>query len=173
MKKILATLILVCSVCIANAQYENSKIKIGQKAPDIALTTPDGKTMKLSEINKGRIVLLDFWASWCHPCRMSNPGLVKMYKEFNDKKFKNAPNGFTVVSISLDKYKDAWVKAIADDGLVWPYHLSDLGYWTSKAAETYGIEFIPQSFLIDANGKVLGKYNIAETAADDIKKLEK
>lgn len=173
MKKILATLVLACSVFMANAQYENTKIQVGQKAPELVLNTPDGTTMKLSDINKGRIVLLDFWASWCHPCRMNNPGLVKLYKEFSNKKFKNASKGFTVVSVSLDKFKDAWVKAIADDNLTWPYQLSDLGYWTSKAAATYGVEFIPQAFLIDANGKVLAKYNIAEEASDELKKLEK
>ncbi len=174
MKKIITTLALAIGViCSASAQYENTTIKIGQKAPELSFPNPSGKTLKLSEINKGRFVLLDFWASWCGPCRHANPGLVKMYKEYSTKKFKGAKNGFTVVSFSLDIAKESWVNAIAADGLSWPYHMSDLNprQWQSAACPLYGLQYIPQAFLIDPNGKIVGKYGTAEQAQEDIAKL--
>jgi thiol-disulfide isomerase/thioredoxin len=174
MKKIITTLALSLGVIIAaKAQYSNTLIQIGQKAPDLAYSSPDGKAMKLSEINKGRYILLDFWASWCGPCRMGNPGLVRMYNEYSTKKFKKAKNGFTIVSFSLDVNKDSWVNAIAKDGLIWPYHMSDLNpqQWRSAACPLYGLQYIPQAFLISPEGKILGKYNRAEDAIADIKNL--
>ncbi|MDI9320242.1 MAG: TlpA disulfide reductase family protein [Phycisphaerales bacterium] len=174
MKKILSSLLFVCAICLtASAQYDNSKIQVGQKAPDLSYSDPNGKTLVLSQINKGRIVLLDFWASWCGPCRRSNPALVKLYNEYKGKSFKGAKNGFTIVSVSLDKTKEAWVQAIQADNLVWPYHMSDLMAWQSKAAEAYGVQFVPQAFLIDADGKILGKYMTSEEAIGDLNKLVK
>lgn len=172
MKKILTTLTLVLAVAAASGQqYENTKMKIGEKAPELAFPNPEGKIIKLSEINKGRYVLIDFWASWCGPCRRSNPGLVKVYNEYSKKKFKGAKKGFTVLNVSLDKDKDSWVNAIKSDGLVWPNHMSDLGFWNSKAAAEYGVQFVPQSFLVDPNGKIVGKYQVAEMAEEDLRKL--
>ena len=175
MKKILTTFLLALGIVSANAQYDNAKIQLGQTAPDLAYQNPEGKTLKLSEINKGRYVLLDFWASWCGPCRASNPGLVRMYKEYSAKKFQNAKNGFTVVSFSLDMQKEKWKAAIERDGLIWSYHMSDLvpQQWGSAVTGTYGIQYIPQAFLLDPNGKVVGKYMRAEEAEADIKKFVK
>lgn len=174
MKKLLNTLLFLLGIVISvHAQSSNEFIKIGQKAPDLEYQNPEGKNIKLSEINKGRYVLLDFWASWCGPCRAANPGLVKVYKEYSNKKFKKAKKGFTVVSFSLDMKKDNWLAAIKRDGLEWPYHMSDLNprQWGSAVCPLYGIQFIPQAMLLDPDGKVIAKYNHGEEAVEDLKKL--
>ncbi|HEY1031830.1 MAG TPA: TlpA disulfide reductase family protein [Flavipsychrobacter sp.] len=174
MRKLIATAVLALSISTAaHAQYENTKIKVGQLAPELNLTTPDDKPIKLSEVYEKRVVLLDFWASWCGPCRRANPRLVEMYKKYNGQKIKGAKKGFEVVSISLDKDKDPWVKAIAKDSLYWPYHMSDLKGWDSKAASEYGTSFIPQAFLVGPDGAVIAKYNFAEQAAEDLEKMLK
>ncbi|MCW3121876.1 MAG: hypothetical protein JWQ38_1368 [Flavipsychrobacter sp.] len=173
MKKILVTLTFALGMfASASAQYENTTIKIGQKAPELAYPNPEGKMVKLSEINKGTYVLLDFWASWCGPCRRSNPGLVSLYKEYSGKKFKGAKKGFTIASFSLDVKKESWVAAIAQDGLTWT-QFSDLNprQWGSAACGIYGLQYIPQAFLLDPTGKVIGKYNHSEEAEADIKKF--
>lgn len=122
---------------------------IGQKAPDLVFQNPEGKTMKLSDL-KGKVVLIDFWAAWCRPCRMENPNVVKAYQKYHDK-------GFEVFSVSLDKDKASWVNAIKQDGLVWPYHVSDLLFWQSKAAQIYGVRSIPHTVLVDKNGRIIAK----------------
>ena len=175
MKKIIAgfALIIAATVPVLAQDYSNQKIQIGQKAPDLQFPNPAGEVQKLSEIAKGRVVLLDFWAPWCGPCRRASPEVVALYKKYKDAKFNKAKNGFTVVSVSLDQNKEAWMGAIMTDSLMWPYHMSDLGAWKSKGAETYGVQYIPQAFLIGPDGKVLAKYNFASLAAADIDKLVK
>lgn len=137
---------------------------IGDKAIDLAFTSPEGKTIALSSL-KGKIVLLDFWASWCGPCRAENPNLVAAYNKYKDEKFKGAKGGFTIFSVSLDQNKDAWMKAIKQDNLSWSYHVSDLGGWQSKPAQIYRVNSIPASFLLDHNGVIIGK-NLRGTALD-------
>jgi len=117
--------------------------------PDIALPNPQGKIMKLSSL-RGKYVLVDFWASWCPPCRRENPNVVAAYQEFHNK-----GKGFEVFSVSLDKDKVAWEKAIAQDHLIWKYHVSDLKYWESSVVSQFGLESIPYNFLIDPTGKVI------------------
>ncbi len=117
-------------------------------APEISMKTPSGKTLKLSSL-RGKVVLIDFWASWCGPCRKENPNVVRLYNQYKAK-------GFTVFSVSLDQDADAWKKAIASDGLIWPNHVSDLLGWQTPLVQLYGFEGIPHTVLIDQEGKIIG-----------------
>jgi thiol-disulfide isomerase/thioredoxin len=121
---------------------------IGGMAPEVNLPTPDGKMVSLSS-QRGKYVLLDFWASWCGPCRAENPNVVAAYSKYKNK-------NFIVYSVSLDNNRDAWMKAAKDDGMNW-IHVSDLKGWESVAARTYNIESIPSNFLIDPTGKIIAR----------------
>ncbi len=142
---------------IPNSKYTailNERLKglrttaIGSVAPDISLPAPDGSTVALSSL-RGKYVLIDFWASWCGPCRKENPNVVRMYNEYKGK-------GFEIFGVSLDQSREKWLKAIADDKLTWP-HVSDLKGWESAAAQLYGIEAIPQTILLDKEGRIIAK----------------
>jgi len=119
----------------------------GEKAPEIALPNPGGKIMRLSEL-RGKYVLVDFWASWCGPCRKENPNVVKMYDKYHAK-------GFEIFSVSLDKDPESWKRAIASDNLKWQYHVSDLKQWDSSVIPLYGIESIPFTILLNPKGEIL------------------
>lgn len=152
---------------VAQQQRSSGPIQVGMEAPDIALPNPEGKEYALSDL-RGKIVLLDFWASWCGPCRRENPNVVEVYNRYKDQ-------GFTVYSVSLDgldsrgraRFQDEstlqqalkgqeqrWVNAIQQDGLSWEYHVSDLRKWESVAGRSYGVRSIPRTFLIDREGKI-------------------
>ena len=125
-------------------------LAIGQPFVDIKMPMPDGNEIALSDYaGKGNYVLIDFWASWCTPCRMANPHVVKIYNQYKDK-------GFEIVGISLDKDKAEWTKAIAADELAWP-HMSDLKYWQSEGAKLYSVYSIPHTVLLDRDGTILAK----------------
>ncbi|HKL08553.1 MAG TPA: TlpA disulfide reductase family protein [Bacteroidales bacterium] len=144
---------LIVTIIIAQQTF-GQDLKVGEKAPDIAQHLVTGEKFHLSEL-KGKMVLIDFWASWCKPCRYENPNIVEVYKKYKDESFKNG-EGFTVLSVSLDFKKSAWEKAIKTDGLEWPYHVSDTKGWRNEAAQTYHVKSIPASFLIDGEGIIVG-----------------
>ncbi len=125
-------------------------VSIGATAPEFTQNDPEGNPIALSSF-RGKYVLIDFWASWCGPCRAENPHVVKAYNEYKDK-------NFTILGVSLDQpnAKDKWLKAIADDGLTWP-QVSDLKFWKNEAAALYAVRAIPQNFLLDPEGKIIAK----------------
>lgn len=124
------------------------RVMVGSPAPDFSMPTPEGKNVSLSDF-KGKVVLIDFWASWCAPCRASLPGIVRVYDKFKNK-------NFTILSVSLDKDKDHWTDAIKKFNLTWT-QVSDLQYWDSKVVKLYGFDGIPFSVLVDEKGNILAK----------------
>jgi len=133
-------------------------VAVGATAPDFTLSTPDGKSVALSSF-RGKYVLVDFWASWCGPCRQENPNVTKVYNEYKAK-------NFDILGVSLDteKARDKWLKAIADDQLAWT-QVSDLKGWQNQAATLYHVQAIPQNFLVDPNGKIVA----TNLRGDDLK----
>lgn len=124
------------------------KLAIGSPAPEIALNQPNGEELKLSDL-RGQYVLIDFWASWCGPCRKENPNVVRVYNKYHDK-------GFEILGVSLDKNQNAWLNAIDQDGLTWR-HVSDLKFWNSAVVPEYQVKGIPLTYLVDSEGNIVGK----------------
>ena len=135
----------------------------GSFSPEIALPTPEGDTIKLSS-TRGKIVLLDFWAAWCKPCRDENPNLVANYKKYHDM-------GFEIFQVSLDQTRDQWVKGIEDDKLEEWIHVSDLKYWNSVVVPAYFIEGIPTNFLLDKEGKIIAKNLRGKDLSNKLKEI--
>lgn len=156
-KSILFTISLSIAIMISYAQPSKPELGtgLGNLAPEITEKSHTGKQIKLSD-TRGKLVLLDFWASWCGPCRRENPAVVAVYQKYKDKKFVNG-KGFVVFNVSLDRDEASWKKGIETDKLNWPYHVSDLKGWYSKHAAVYGVRQIPSNFLIDEKGIIIEK----------------
>lgn len=128
----------------------HSAVDVGQIAPNFSAPTPEGKDLALNDI-LGKVTLIDFWASWCKPCRIENPNVVKVYNQYKDK-------GFEIISVSLDRpgQKNRWLKAIEDDQMDW-HHISNLNFWNDPIAKEYGVRSIPATFLLDEEGRIVAK----------------
>jgi thiol-disulfide isomerase/thioredoxin len=136
---------------VASLEAEIAEVRafmVGGVAPDFSQQTPEGETLNLSDL-RGKVVLVDFWASWCGPCRRENPNVVRLYEEYADR-------GFEILGVSLDRQRDRWLKAIEDDGLEWK-HVSDLKGWQNAVAQQYNISAIPHTILLDAEGRIIAR----------------
>jgi peroxiredoxin len=138
-------------------------VAIGQKAPDFTMSDPSGKEVSLFSKIGPKLLLIDFWASWCGPCRQENPNVVRVYNEFHKK-------GFDILGVSLDQKKENWVKAISDDKLTWT-HVSDLKYWDNAAARLYAVNSIPSNFLLDEKGIIVGRNLQGEDLYKKVKEI--
>lgn len=139
----------------------------GEVAPDFTAPLPNGTSFSLSDL-KGDYILLDFWGSWCGPCRQANSGLVRIYNEFGTRD-RNQKPGFHLVSVGIETHANRWASAIAQDGLLWPYHLMDTDLFKGQIARLYGVKAVPTSYLIDPEGMIIG-VNLEE---DDLRKTLK
>lgn len=141
---------------------EQKKTSVGVEAPDFTMNDTEDKPVKLSSL-RGKVVMIDFWASWCAPCRQENPNVVKLYNQYHAK-------GFEIIGVSLDKDKTNWIQAIKDDQLSW-IHVSDLQYWQNAVARLYGVNAIPQTYLLDKDGKIIAKGLRSEQLAAKLNEL--
>lgn len=153
MKKIFYLIVLLMIPFLSMGQ--NTGINIGDRIPEIKGESPNAETLNLTSL-RGKLVLVDFWASWCPPCRHENPNLVKAYEKYASSEFKNG-NGFEIFSVSLDQRKNDWTKAIERDRLGWPNHICDFKGWYSPICDVFDIQSIPSNLLIDKDGVIIAK----------------
>ena len=161
MKNLVIAILFILSVDPLLAQ-QSSTIKTGMAAPEISLPGVHDTTISLSSM-KGKVVLVDFWASWCLPCRKNNPELVRVYEKFKAQ-------GFEILGVSIDQKKNDWLNAIRKDGLLWPQVVDQKG-WNAKSTYDYGLDGIPTSFLLDKEGKVQAISLKGDALEREIKKL--
>lgn len=158
LRPVLAVLVFSCSkdeVAVKMPDPIPEGIEIGNRAPEIALPDSTGSIRSLSDL-RGKIVLIDFWAAWCSPCRRENPSLVKAYREFCHSQFKEG-DGFEIFSVSLDKNEAMWKDAIKSDSLIWENHVSIPEGWSSDVLSRYKVHAIPSTFLLNGKGVIIQK----------------
>ncbi len=159
-----ATKMPTAAADLQNELNRTRSFEIGGLAPDFTQKTPSGKDLSLSDL-RGKVLLVDFWASWCGPCRRENPNVVKLYNQYKDK-------GFEILGVSLDRDYDSWVRAIEADQLTWP-QVSDLQYWNNAVAQTYGVRAIPHTILLDAEGRIIARNLRGEALAQKLQDIFK
>jgi thiol-disulfide isomerase/thioredoxin len=147
-------------------------IKVGEMAPEIELPTVDGEDFKLSQLH-GKLVLVNFWASWCSPCRKKSPELLKIYEKYQEEEFKNGQKGLEIVNVSLDRNLQMWKQSIKKDGIADFLNVGDMEGWKCKAAKTYNIKSIPSSLLLDGEGKTIAINLSPKDLNKKLKRLKK
>ncbi len=145
--------LLLLVLWLGKKWYQAPKFANGYEAPNFTGTKPDGSTLQLQDF-RGKLVLIDFWGSWCPPCRAENPDLVKLYNTYHNASFANA-QGFEIISIAVETEKEAWLAAIQKDGLLWDTHVSTLERFNDPIVEAYGVKEIPSKYLLNEKGLII------------------